>query len=76
MITFGIFAHGQALVNPYIYGYRWRKSALKLGEGLPTKALKPVGKPGMKQVVPTTKGASEVGVGATPTTGAAVTQSA
>ena len=32
MISGGIMGHAQALLNPYIYGIRWRVSALKAGE--------------------------------------------
>ena len=31
MITGGILGHAQALINPYIYGLRWRDSVLLLG---------------------------------------------
>merc|ERR1719247_1535647 len=34
MISGGVMGHAQALINPYIYGVRWRRSALMLtGEG-------------------------------------------
>ena len=30
MITGGVSGHAQALLNPYVYGIRWRRSALEL----------------------------------------------
>ena len=37
-ITGGIMGHAQALINPYVYGLRWRRSALALSSSGPEKA--------------------------------------
>jgi len=37
MIAGGVMGHAQALLNPYIYGIRWRRSALNSTAALPAK---------------------------------------
>ena len=67
MIAGGIMGHAQALINPYVYGVRWRRSALALGEALPTVATKPAaGKKGAAV------SADPSDPGATPSTAAVV----
>jgi len=34
MIAGGVMGHAQALINPYVYGIRWRRSALSLSDKL------------------------------------------
>ena len=33
MIIGGVLGHAQALINPYLYGIRWRESVQQLGGG-------------------------------------------
>ena len=34
MLVGGVMGHAQALINPYVYGLRWRRSVLMLGSTL------------------------------------------
>ena len=51
----GFLAHGQALINPYLYGIRWRRSALQFAAAADDKAQK---KPTAKSISPGVQDAS------------------
>ena len=66
MIVGGIFGHAQALINPYLYGTRWRRSALSLGAA-PTKEVG-MGLEGGKGAAAPASGKVALAVMPTPTT--------
>ena len=52
MISGGVMGHAQALINPYVYGVRWRRSSLRIDGN---KEIVLDSKTGMPTVTPATK---------------------
>ena len=52
MIAGGVLGHAQALINPYVYGVRWRRSSLRIDGN---KEIVLDSKTGMPTVTPATK---------------------
>ena len=52
MISGGVMGHAQALINPYVYGVRWRRSSLRIEARRKSSLIR---KTGMPTVTPATK---------------------